>query len=286
MEMMTMRFRILILIALLGPGCSSPVGEEAPPASSGAPSTRILKPQAPATAAEKPAASGANPAVSSAIPDAITKALALPTDKERIAALKTAGAEWCRQSPIAAFSWSCGLPSAGYTRASVLDHIIITWVTLNSKDAVQYVLQLPNTDGNRRLALHYVAAAWARKDPPAAADWALSCAGADMSVIMSSVGEGWAQVDAPAAAHWSERLPAERSQYTIGWAAGSWSWKDPHAAAAWVQGLPPSDIRQKAANAVHSHWKTRIPAESAQADNWLRSLTPSTTPAPATGTKG
>ncbi len=160
-----------------------------------------------------------------------------PTDSPRNeSSLVAAAYELARNHPAEAARRLLTL-QASAERDAALIHAVGQWATVDLREARKWAMALPSGE-LREEVCGSVAAAWADKEPRAAADW-----------VATEMSEGFAQRNAAVAV------------------AQRWVQVDPASAAAWALQFPAADLRRDALDALLRIWLNTNPGAVEQWTN-------------------
>jgi hypothetical protein len=229
--------------------------------------------------------------------EAAEAALEIENPVIREAAVKAALDNWW-QGGKAAAQFVLALPPSKVTEDAI-GHHAATWATSDPEEALAMARTLPNdsisrnftqsvigamarndpafaaealTDGSLTAsppqAHGVVAAAWAERDPTAAANWASTIVGEqDQANALTSIVETWAKDDPQATATFLEGLsegsPRDKAVHTY---AGQMASIDPVSSISWSQTIGNQDQRWKSTKTILHQWHGR---EAEAAQRWM-----------------
>lgn len=185
------------------------------------------------------------------------------------AAIEPVMSYWASTDPAAAAQWASSLAPGGF-RQSALDALLTQWSDQFPQEAAAWTAVQPEA---AQLAL-VVAGSWAKSDPQAAAQWALTLGTPDARSDASSIiAASWAAADPSAALAWTKSVTARSLRASLqGAAVQTWAAEDPAAALAWVQTnrgtlADPASAQED----ILQTWATTAPERLAQ---WISTQSP------------
>ncbi len=170
--------------------------------------------------------------------------------------------EWMKKDPAAAARWAAEHAGTGSVtaRAMVLEGQL--------RDNPQAVLQEYNTllevggaPGELDRLTGKLAETFARKDVPAAREWAEALPeGESRNRALREVAEEWVKTDAPGASEWIRALPqGALRDHAAGELTGSLAGQDPASAFQWGQSIADAKLRERALRGVIEKWREQDP---------------------------
>jgi len=173
--------------------------------------------------------------------------------------------QWTMSDPVAATARLRQLSEASPGKAAVWDNLIAQiagqWATTDLSGALAWTKALPDGAAKSQ-ALVQVSYQWARRDPQAAALYAVQ---QKDQALFDAVAGTWAGNDPRSAAAWAYGLPAGEGRNTaITTATTVWAQTDPKAAAAYVAGLSTEDAKNQGKLVIVSAWAYQDPAAAAK----------------------
>lgn len=175
-------------------------------------------------------------------------------------------AEWAQVDAHAAAQWVRRQPE-GDTRAAALAHLATTWAAHDAPAAAEFARQLSPGDGP---FLGVLASLWVEQDPAAASSWALAQSPANAPQVLSSLSAAWARRDPQAAARFADGLASgPEAEAAVLSVASAWAEREPEAAARWIGRFPDGPVRRQAIGSVADRW---IESDPIAAIAWQRAL--------------
>jgi hypothetical protein len=158
------------------------------------------------------------------------------------------GYRWVAVDPEAALRFVRNLP---FDNTLLLVALTDEWTRRDPSAAAAWAIQLPEEAGRTRV-LASLMAVWAEKAPVDATRFAidLTPAAVQNEAIVSAV-SGWARQDPRAALEWAGQLPSGKLQDQVySQAAFTWGQQDPVSAAEWLRSKPDGRAWDAAASAL------------------------------------
>jgi hypothetical protein len=203
------------------------------------------------------------------------------TGPGRAAALTAIGATWATEKPAAALDWLAKEPAENRTDANrrgfgsndTLLYTFSDWMTSDRGAAQAWADSLPPGETRDKVQIQLARVLASNGDPAEATQVLYKLGRAADPKALSEIAGAWARKDPQAAADWAISQPTGSLQdQALASVVGAWAINDPGAAKDWLSQFPPGDARDRSITAFLGRanlWTESRPVQIAEFDAWF-----------------